>query len=204
MSVKESVGLKEDVQIKVNRYNSPKRRVKRFLGLEPEPDSKVWINENEIRKARITVRKRPWNESKQAYDDWYDIVRDKPNLKTNAGLTFFLTQCYGGNSGGAIGTNGTNFVAVTATAITPAATDTTLSGELAVNGFTRAQGTVTVSQPTATVTNTFTATATQNTVQGGALFTASSSGTMGHEFTFTSTNFATNDQLQITVTITIS
>jgi hypothetical protein len=152
----------------------------------------------------IDVLKREWNPKTKSYKPWRWIEKHKHNLKTNAGLTFFLSQCYAGNSGGSVGTNGTNFMAVTATAITPAAADTTLSGELAVNGFSRAQATVVISQPTATITNTFTATGTQNTVQGGALFTAASSGTMGHEFTFTSTNFATNDQLQITVTITIS
>lgn len=204
MSVKEGVGLKEDVNVKVIRYNSLTKKAKRFLGLEPTADSQVWINEPEYRKARITVQKREWNPTTQSYGDWFYLAKDKPNLKPNAGLTFFLSQCYAGNSGGSVGTNGTNFVAVTATAITPAAGDTTLSGELTTNGFARAQGTVTISQPTATVTNTFTATGTQNTVQGGALFTASSVGTMGHEFTFTSSNFATNDQLQITVTITIS
>ena len=196
--------LAEQVTVKVKRYNSLTRKIARAIGLEPDATDQVWINAPEYRKALITVRKRPWNEAKQDYDDWYDIVRDKPNLKPNAGLTFFLTQCYAGNSGGSIGTNGTNFMAVTATAITPAATDTTLSGELATNGFSRAQATVVISQPTATISLTYTATGTQNNVQGGALFTASSSGTMGHEYTFTSTNFVTNDQLQITVTVTIS
>lgn len=154
----------------------------------------------------IDVNIRRWDEKKQKYGKWF--LHDRiSNLKPNVGLTFFLKQCYGSvASGTAMGntSTGTNFIAVGTGSTAPASTDTTLTTELTTNGFARAQGTVTVAQPTATITNTFTATATQNSVQEGGLFDASSSGNLGHHFLFTSTNFATNDQLQITVTITIS
>lgn len=97
------------------------------------------------------------------------------------------------------------YVALTNAAITPAAADTTLTSEIAANGLTRAVGTYshTVSTSTGTVTKTFTATGAQS-AQAGALFSASSVGTMGHQATFTSVSLQTNDQLTVTWVITIS
>lgn len=193
--------LKEKVGIKVKRYNSRISRLRRHLGLDP---NEVHINEPFKFTGTVEVKINRWNEETQSYRGWqlHDINH---NLKTTAGLTFFLQQCYAGNSGGSIGTNGTNFMALSADTGAPDAAHTTLASEIDnTNGLGRAQATVVISQPTATISKTWTASGIQNAVQKGAVFTASSSGTMGHEYTFTSTNMGNQDQLQITLTVTIS
>ena len=123
------------------------------------------------------------------------------NLITTAGKDFIAAQI-GSTSPGA---NGANYIALTNTAITPAAGDTTLSGEITTNGLARAQGTYahTAGQNTFTVSKTFTATATQS-AQAAGLFTASSAGTMMAENTFTSVTLNNGDQLTLTWTITLS
>jgi hypothetical protein len=123
------------------------------------------------------------------------------NLITTAGKDFISAQIGSTTPGG----NGANYIALTNTAITPAAGDTTLSGEITTNGLARAQGTYahTAGQSTFTVSKTFTATASQS-AQAAGLFTASSAGTMMAENTFTSVSLANNDQLTITWTITLS
>lgn len=123
------------------------------------------------------------------------------NLITAAGKDFISAQIGSITPGG----NGANYIALTNTAITPAAGDTALSGEITSNGLARAQGTYahTVGQSTFTVSKTFTATASQS-AQAAGLFTASSAGTMMAENTFTSVSLANNDQLTITWTITLS
>jgi hypothetical protein len=130
---------------------------------------------------------------------------DEPELVwnqiTNAGRDYLHVQGYG-TSG--LGANGLNWIALTNTAVTPAAGDTTLSGEIVSNGLSRAQGTVTHTNGTNTtgVDKTFTATGTQ-ACQACALFSASSVGTMNHELTFTQRSLVTNDTIQITYTITL-
>lgn len=157
----------------------------------------------------LEVKINRWDPVKKEYKGWYLHDRNH-NLKTNAGVAFFAAQCYAGNSGGSIGTNGTNFMALTTTAITPAVGDTTLSGELTTNGMARSQATVSIGSAsggsvTTTITDTWTdTTATTSNIQGGAVFTASSSGTMGHEYTFTSTTLAVGDSIQTTLTVTVS
>jgi len=124
------------------------------------------------------------------------------NLVTNAGLNW-LADIMANTSTPAVNTQ-CNFIALTNTAITPGATDTTLSGEIVANGLSRAQGTYTHSSnaTTFTIAKTFTATGAQS-AQAGAVFTASSAGTMCYEDTFTSATLATNDTLSVTWTITI-
>ncbi len=123
------------------------------------------------------------------------------NLITDAGKDFISAQIGSTTPG----SNGANYIALTNTAITPAAGDTTLSGEINANGLARAQGTYahTNGQSTFTVTKTFTATASQS-AQAAGLFTASSSGTMMAENTFTAVSLSNGDQLTITWTITLS
>lgn len=135
----------------------------------------------------------------------YKMVDDSElvwNQKTNAGIDQLHLQGYGTTG---LATNGFNYIALTNTAITPAAGDTTLSGEIAVNGLSRAQGTYahTGGTTTTTIDKTFTATGTQS-AQAAALFNASSAGVMNHELTFTQRNLILNDTLQITYTITLS
>lgn len=126
---------------------------------------------------------------------------EQHNLITSAGKDFISTQI--GNN--ATGSNGANYIALTNTAITPAAGDTTLSGEIATNGLTRAQGAYahTNGQNSYTVSKTFTATG-STAAQAAGLFTASSAGTMMAENTFSAVSLASGDQLTITWTITLS
>lgn len=150
-----------------------------------------------------------WDPKKQEYKGWY--LHDRVhNLKTNAGVAFFAAQCYAGNSGGSIGTNGTNWMALSNDATAPANTDTVIAGELSTNGLGRSQATVTIGSAsggsvTVTITDTWTdTTATTNSVQKGGVLTLVSAGTLGHEYTFTSTNLAVGDQIQTTLTVTVS
>jgi hypothetical protein len=194
LSLREHTSFNDDVSINVKRAGNKSKNIRRFFGLSSLPKG---FKESTFGDGWLTAIKVDGKTGQQTI-----LCKDKHNLLTNGGRDFFHVQCYGSSG---LGTNGTNYVAVTATAVTPAAGDTTLSGELAVNGFTRAQGTVAHTNGTnaTTVTITFTATGTQNTVQASALFTAVSSGTMSHEATFTSTNFAANDQLQIVWTLNL-
>lgn len=126
------------------------------------------------------------------------------NQKTNVGIVQLHTQGYG-TSG--LLTNGFNYIALTNTAITPAAGDTALSGEIAANGLSRAQGTVTLptgSGTQTTVDKTFTCATAPQAAQAAALFTASSGGVMNHELTFTQRSLQVGDTLQTTYTITLS
>lgn len=128
---------------------------------------------------------------------------EKLNQITNVGRVALHKQGY--DTTGLL-TNGFNFIGLTNTAVTPAAADTTLSGEIAANGLTRAQGTVTLptgSGNQTTVAKTFTCTTTSQSAQAAALFTASSAGTMNHELTFTQRTLQVGDTLAVTFTITL-
>ena len=127
---------------------------------------------------------------------------EQHTLITNAGKDFISAQI-GSNT---TGSNGANYIALTTDATAPAATDTTLTGEINSGGLSRAQGTYahTAGTNTFTISKTFTASATQTNVQKAGLFTASSSGTMMAENTFTAVSLASGDQLTITWTITLS
>jgi hypothetical protein len=118
------------------------------------------------------------------------------NLRTNAGINWQEGQMAGTTA--AVCT----YIALSNTAITPAATDTSLSGEITANGLSRALGTVThTSNATSyTLANTFTATGTQ-AAQAAAILNASSSGTMCFENTFTQASLVSGDTLTVTWTI---
>lgn len=134
------------------------------------------------------------------------------NLITNAGKDFISAQIGSTSPGG----NGANFIALSTTAVTPAAGDTALAGEITTGGLSRGTaGTYahTNGQSTFTVSKTFTASATHTNVQSAGLFTAAVTGTPGAggddgtmmaENTFTSVTLQNNDQLTITWTITLS
>ncbi len=119
------------------------------------------------------------------------------NLRVNAGINWQYNQMAGTTA--AVCT----YIALSNTAITPAATDTSLSGEITTNGLGRALGTAThTSNATSyTLANTFTATGTQ-AAQSAAILNASSSGTMCFENTFTQATLASGDTLTVTWTIT--
>lgn len=123
------------------------------------------------------------------------------NLITNAGKDFISAQI-GSSSPGA---NGANYIALSSDSTAPAATDTTLTGEISGSGLDRAQGTYshTAGTNTFTVQKVFTASGTVSAIQKTGLFSASSSGTMMAENTFSSVNLISGDQLTVTWTITI-
>lgn len=126
------------------------------------------------------------------------------NQVTNTGRVFLHTQGYSTASGQAAGLC---YIGLTNTAVTPAAGDTTLSGEIAANGLTRAVGTVTLasgSGTTTTIAKTFTCATSSQAAQAAALFSASSSGTMNHELTFTQRTLQVGDTIAVTFTITLS
>ena len=130
----------------------------------------------------------------------------KHNLLTNNGRDLYHAQCLTNN---AAGTVGANFIASTDSVITPAAGDTSLTGEIVTNGLSR------VIAPTRThsagtnstlLENTFTVTgAGFASVLASALFNASSGVTMTHiaNFTTGSGTLAANDTLKISWTINI-
>jgi hypothetical protein len=136
--------------------------------------------------------------------DGQEIYRNEQhNIITNAGKDF-IAQQIGASSG--LGTNGANYIALTTTAVTPAADHTSLAGEITSGGLARAQGnfTHTAGQNTFAIAKTFTASQSFTNVQGAGLFTASTGGIMMAENNFTAVNLANNDKLTITWTITLS
>ncbi len=131
------------------------------------------------------------------------------NSRVDAGAAITASLMSGSTLGGISSPAAPKFIAVSPTTLTPAKGDTTLSGELAVNGFTRAAATaggyVTPASldgaASFTQTKTFTATGTQ-TVASAALFDASSTGNMFVEGNFASSaTLSTNDTLTVTWTV---
>ena len=128
------------------------------------------------------------------------------NLLTDAGKDWMHAQVY---TNTAAGTRGAGFIASTQSTITPAVGDTTLTGEIATNGLSRADATTktwTSGTNTALVEHTFTATGSFTSVLASALFNASSSGTMPHIANFSSGSgtLVANDTLKISWNITIT
>jgi hypothetical protein len=106
-----------------------------------------------------------------------------------------------------------NYIALTANSTSPAAGDTTLTGEIATagGGLVRAQATYahTNGTSTYTLTKTFTANGSDSlpvTIAKIGVFNASSSGTMALEtlLATTATLSSSGDQLTITETVTLS
>lgn len=129
-------------------------------------------------------------------------------MRTNAGADFQAAQMGSTSPGG----NGANYIALTANSTAPAASDTTLTAEIATasGGLIRAQATYahTAGTNTYTLTKTFTANASDVlpvTPAKIGVFTASSSGTMVFESLITSppTLAAVGDQITITETVTM-
>ena len=131
------------------------------------------------------------------------ICKDKHNLLTNSGRDAFHALAYTNTSAG---TRGYGFIALTANAASPAATDTALTGEIAAGGLARADATTKTHSSgtnTTTLQHTFTASAVHTAVVKAALFNAASSGTMAHINTFTSVTLQSSDTLQVTWTLTL-
>lgn len=137
-----------------------------------------------------------------------DVCADeKPNLLTNAGKDAIHNLLYVNTTTSGY-SHGWGYIASTQSTITPAITDTTLSGEIAdANGLARAEAGTKTHTPAANSTlveHTFTVSGAGYTdVKAAALFNASSVGTMAHIANFaTSTGaLASGDTLKISWTL---
>lgn len=130
----------------------------------------------------------------------------KHNLLTTDGRDQMHSQCY--NETNAANTErGAGYIAVSADSGAPAAGDTTLTGEIASGGLSRADATTnthTDNTNTTTLAKTFTATATHTAVHKSGTFDASSAGIMYHEAAFSAdATLQNNDTLTVTWTLTL-
>lgn len=133
------------------------------------------------------------------------------NLITDVGRDF-ISQQIGGETG--LATEGAHFIALSSTDVTPAASDTSLAGEIDNGGgLDRADSTYahTTGEATFTITNTFEADQEYTNVRSAGLFTdITPGGTVGTDEImmaineFTPVSLAANDELTITWTITLS
>jgi hypothetical protein len=133
------------------------------------------------------------------------IYKSKPvhNVTTDAGRNAARQILHQTNNGGIAGFQ---YIAVGSTDYTPQASDTTLTGEVTGSGLARTQGTYSNDTGTGAwkVENTFTYTGTGITIYTGALFNASSGGTMLYAAKFSSSaTLAQNDQLKVTISGTV-
>lgn len=124
-------------------------------------------------------------------EEWND--RYVAALRTNAGVDHQSRVTFDTASNGTSSYAAANYIALTESSTSPAAGDTTLSGELnaASGGLNRAQATYahTNGTNTTTLTKTFTANANDSppkTPAKAGLFNASSTGTMAYETLITS------------------
>lgn len=130
------------------------------------------------------------------------IVKNKHNLLTNAGRDYFIAQCYTNTSAGGAGCN---FIALSENSSGAAVGHTAVANEITTGGLNRQVSTPSHSAGTNTTTlvKTFTSSATFTAVQLSGILNASSSGTLGHEATFTSVALVSGDTLQVTWTLTL-
>ena len=158
-------------------------------------------------KARVRIHHEVAYDQDEKTGLWLTRVEDDDeiveNLLLDAARVQLHAQCY--ETSGLL-TNGFNYIGLSNNGDAPAAGDTTLTGELSADGLSRAQGTVT--PPTGSGNQTeiqkvFTYSGSSQAVQKAALFTAASSGVMGHEVLFTQRTLATSDTLTVTYTITL-
>jgi hypothetical protein len=132
------------------------------------------------------------------------------NSRVNVGAELAAYLLSGSNLGSLTSPAVPLYIALSTSTLTPAATDTTLSGETSVAGLARALGTAqNYVAPTSLdggasfdIYHQFTLTGANTTVVSTALFDASSSGNMFAEVNFaTSAAMNTNDILQVTWTV---
>ena len=131
------------------------------------------------------------------------ICKDKHNLLTNSGRDWMHAQVYTNTSAG---TRGAGYIGLSSNTGTPAATDTTLAGEITANGLQRIDAgtkTHTAGTNSTTIQHTFTASAVHTAVVKASLFNAASNGFMAHINTFTAVTLQASDTLQVTWTVTL-
>lgn len=130
-------------------------------------------------------------------------------MRTNAGADWQSSVMFNAAAAGAgTGTQRpADYIAVSESTTAPAAGDTTLTGELAGNGWTRAQGTYahTAGTNVATITRAFTsADPTTRTIAKVAVFNAATGGTMAFVSLLSPTaTMVSGDSLTITETFTL-
>jgi hypothetical protein len=130
----------------------------------------------------------------------------KHNLLTQDGRDVMHQRCYILTT---MSGSGFNYIASTESTITPAATDTALTGEIAVNGLARAQATGALNHTdnsnSSTVEHTFTASGSFTDVKASATFNAATGVTMGHiaNFATGSGTLISGDTLKITWTLNL-
>jgi len=137
---------------------------------------------------------------------WNSIVicKDEANLLTDAGRDLIHTNGWT-NGAGANTTRGAGYIVLSENTGGASASHTAVAGEISTNGLARADATTkthTTGTNTSTVQHTFTALAAFTALQLSGLLNAASTGTLMNEKTFTSTALDTNDQIQVTWTIT--
>ena len=155
------------------------------------------IEENQIIHGYVTIIKNAGKETEQI------LCKNKHNLLTNGGRDYFHAQCYTNTSAGGVGAN---FIALSENSGGANASHTAVAGEISTSGLSRAlASTRTHSSGTNTTTlqNTFTASGSFSAVQLSGLLNAASTGTLGHEATFTSVALVSGDTLQVTWTLTL-
>ena len=125
------------------------------------------------------------------------------NLRTNVGADFWDAQLFKVAAAGATA----NFIALTTDVTAPAATDTTLTSEIATNGLARAQAADahTAGTASSTLSKTFTYTGSSPvTVAKVGLFNASSAGTLVLETLLGSTGTVSANGDTITISWTVN
>lgn len=136
--------------------------------------------------------------------DKEQVTHLKKNLLTLDGRDLFHAQCYTNTSNG---TRGAGYIALTTDTTTPADTMTALTGELAANGFSRADATTkthTNDTNSTTIEHTFTASGTVNAIARSGLFNNASSTTLCHVAAFgTTASLISGDTLKVTWTLNL-
>ncbi len=148
------------------------------------------------------IRMRKWDPFQSKYFPWAVLGRGH-NLLTNGGRDYFHQGDYTNTASSG---RGCNFAAVSENTVAPAATDTTLAGEITTGGLARKVAdtiTHTVGTNTSQLITTWTATAAFSAVSKGGTFNALQGGTLAHEFQFAPAALSINDQLQLTTTFTL-
>ena len=132
------------------------------------------------------------------------VTHLKKNLLTLDGRDLFHAQCYTNTSNG---TRGAGYIALTTDTTTPADTMTALTGELASNGFSRADATTkthTNDTNSTTIEHTFTASGTVNAIARSGTFNNASGATLCHVAAFgTTASLISGDTLKVTWTLNL-
>ena len=154
------------------------------------------LNDSSLIHGYVTVVKNAGKDNEET------LCKNKHNLLTNAGRDYFHDQCYKNTSAGGAGCN---FIALSENSSGAAVGHTAVANEITTGGLNRQVSTPSHSAGTNTTTlvKTFTSSATFTAVQLSGILNASSSGTLGHEATFTSVALVSGDTLQVTWTLTL-